>query len=487
MNKKLIIIGASILGVITIAVVSVIFVFKPSSIDEANIPKFVKNDFVDLEKISSISKFRSGAGHDFSNNGETCRSMKHYFAPEFTEEAQDYMNENEGRPLPPDGETDIDIFSPVDGVITAIDADDKEMSYGKQIYIKSSEYPKYTFRLFHIHADSLKKGDKVESGEKIGIISSGQMTDIAINYGSMRKGQFLSYFDVMTDELFENYVERGATDRSDFIISKEERDANPLECNGEWFKEQYDSEEDNDHWFYFDNHLTSEEELGTPTSLAESTPSTQKEMVQNGNNGGNDSEQNCSNNASPVFTSHITDTSKLANVIPPGTTQAGHYKTHSYLGVTETVPIYVPFDSTLYDGAHYTEQSTNQYVLYFRVSCEVTLKYDHIHTPVASITANFGAPKLDDTRDQGLLVGEVNFEAGELIGHTSGTTGPNRWDFGVYNTTKPNHLFGTPGYEMGERDVYADCPYDYFQAALRNVYRSLYMNDGKPIPTTFCQ
>ena len=48
---------------------------------EDSIPKFVDCDYLDLDKINKISKFRSGMGHDYSDDFESCRSMKHYFNP----------------------------------------------------------------------------------------------------------------------------------------------------------------------------------------------------------------------------------------------------------------------------------------------------------------------------------------------------------------------------------------------------------------------
>ena len=35
----------------------------------------------ELDKIDKISKFRSGIGHDYWDDFENCRSMKHYFFP----------------------------------------------------------------------------------------------------------------------------------------------------------------------------------------------------------------------------------------------------------------------------------------------------------------------------------------------------------------------------------------------------------------------
>jgi hypothetical protein len=44
-----------------------------------NLPYFITAPHVDLADIAFVSKFRSTAGHDFSDSFEICRSMKHYF------------------------------------------------------------------------------------------------------------------------------------------------------------------------------------------------------------------------------------------------------------------------------------------------------------------------------------------------------------------------------------------------------------------------
>src|SRR5271157_4106095 len=53
-------------------------VFDPNAHD---LPTLVEADYIELPKIASISKFRSAAGHDYSDAFESCRSMKHYFRP----------------------------------------------------------------------------------------------------------------------------------------------------------------------------------------------------------------------------------------------------------------------------------------------------------------------------------------------------------------------------------------------------------------------
>lgn len=241
-------------AVLVIAVVVVLVAFKlisgrrPSN-NSTQISQFIQADFIDLSKIYSISKFRSGSGHDFSGSGETCRSMKHYFVPQMSDEGQRLRDQNNGLPPQPDGKTDIDIFSPVDGKITNIQKE--QMPIGEQIYITPDNASNFTVRLFHIYkSDGMKKGVKVKAGQKIGVISQYSTTDIAVQSGGYSSGKYVSYFDVMPDSIFAKYQDRGVKNRSDLIISKEVRDAKPLECNGESFAVNYDSDAGFGNYFY---------------------------------------------------------------------------------------------------------------------------------------------------------------------------------------------------------------------------------------------
>ena len=186
-------------------------------IDKNGIPKFVDTEYIELGKIYRISKFRSSVGHDYSDAFEECRSMKHYFEPK----------------------SDVDwstikIYSPVTGKITRVD---QEWA-GTKLEIVSEERPAFRFSVFHIiTAKEYKVDDSVISGEQLGTHAGNQtMSDIAVLVNDpTRQGRMISYFDVMTDALFDAYVDRGAATREDFIISKTLRDANPLTCNGDVF------------------------------------------------------------------------------------------------------------------------------------------------------------------------------------------------------------------------------------------------------------
>ncbi len=182
------------------------------------LPKFILKDYIELDKIDSISRFRSGAGHDYSDSYEACRSMKHYYRPR--------MNIDW---------TTIKIFSPVNGVVV----DTLNEWTGTQILIRPFGMPAFWITIFHVNiTPALSPGDTVWSGQHIGYHSSNQTgSDIAIQMSDVNSTwRKVSYFDLMTDKLFACYMSRGVMTRDTLIISKTARDADPLlPCNGNQF------------------------------------------------------------------------------------------------------------------------------------------------------------------------------------------------------------------------------------------------------------
>ncbi|MBI4088240.1 hypothetical protein HY418_02545 [Candidatus Kaiserbacteria bacterium] len=201
----------------------------------------------------------------------------------------------------------------------------------------------------------------------------------------------------------------------------------------------------------------------------------------------------CVSNPNPVFTRHVTDLSKVERIKPPPNIAqpSGDLKTHSYLETGgKRVPVYAPVDMTLIGGAHY---EGGPYMFDFRVSCEVKLRFAHISEPINEIRALFPATPApaDDSRNQ-QIPHELSFKAGELIAYTVGTSpGAGNWDFGVYNSTKPNKYASDPKY--GQSDIWstAVCPYEYFSDELKAIYRakldfSGYGQGLKPDGESFC-
>ena len=142
--------------------------------------------------------------------------MKHYFQPD---ESVDWSA--------------VLIYSPVNGTVSRID---QEWA-GTQVRIRSDEYPDIFFTLFHVSLDNpLNIEDHVIAGQQLGNhIGEQTMSDIAVGMNTQDGWKLISYFEIMTDSLFQNYQLRGLNSRDDFIIPREARDADPLTCEGEEF------------------------------------------------------------------------------------------------------------------------------------------------------------------------------------------------------------------------------------------------------------
>lgn len=192
-------------------------------VDANGIPQFVGADYIELDNINKISKFRSSAGHDYSDDFELCRSMKHYYWPK---------GGSPGGTHEPSWTT-IKIFSPINGTFSKI----YQEWAGEKIEIKSDEYPAFYFTIFHVDLNpAFDDGDRVYSGQQIGTHASDEtMSDVAVGVNTPNVWKLISYFDVMTDSLFQVYQARGLNSRNDVIISKEARDDDPLTCEGETF------------------------------------------------------------------------------------------------------------------------------------------------------------------------------------------------------------------------------------------------------------
>jgi hypothetical protein len=238
-------------AIIVAAVVGAWFIWRPQlsfGIDPQNAPAFVTANPVDISQYGGVSKFRSAVGHDFSGGGESCRSMKHYYLPKVNEGRTD---DPASIPKTIDPATNLPAFSPVTGEVTAIVAEQHPL--GKQIYLRPTGQESYTVRLFHVYPlDTVTVGAKVTAGERIGSLLPWQQTDISVSVMTLTGSQFISVFDVMDDTTLATYKDRGAEGTTDFIISRETRDANPLTCDGEAFADK--DTFTGDHWFFFNDY-----------------------------------------------------------------------------------------------------------------------------------------------------------------------------------------------------------------------------------------
>ncbi|MCL4398096.1 hypothetical protein M1403_03690 [Patescibacteria group bacterium] len=232
-HRTLKIIGLTFPVLVMVGIIGFL-VFAPSvllTFNPADVPLITANP-VQLDQIFAVSLFRSGIGHDYSFSswdGETCRSMKHYF-----NWGRNDINGQAIRSLPTANHPNIQVYAPFDGRITGNYQD--SMSLGTQVHIAAAKNPAYFVRLFHIDLlPTLHVGSRVKSGQLVGNIGPKDGMDVSYEAQLFPgKEVFLSIFDYMTPQAFAPYAAKGFKP-GDFILTRAQADAKNYQCNGETF------------------------------------------------------------------------------------------------------------------------------------------------------------------------------------------------------------------------------------------------------------
>ena len=218
-------------------------------------PELIESHVTNISMLEELSKFRSGAGHDFSydasfayggeyfgatDSTEPDSSMKHYFAP-YSIHLGDSAT--------------VPIYAPFDGVITRVTEevnDDDSSIVNKRVELTSVVNPNYMAVLFHLNVDddypqilndwpaavwpshqpddASYVTDTLSAGDLIGYadMRTSHDFDIAILYSvSSTEKYWASYFDLMPETLFSTYSARDAN-RADLSISTASRTSTPV-------------------------------------------------------------------------------------------------------------------------------------------------------------------------------------------------------------------------------------------------------------------
>lgn len=223
----------------------------PAASAQADHPELVDSAVTDISLIEEISKFRSGAGHDFSydptfpfgssDSTEPPSSMKHYFAP------YSFYNGDQHS---------VPVYAPFAGEITRVTDESGSAGINKRVEIQSDTHPEYTLIVFHIKLgtrypqilddwpiefwpshqpdDSTYETRAVAAGDLLGYadMRDSHDFDIAVLFTDTDGERYwISYFDLMPDSLFSSYSSRGIA-RSDLSISKADRLLTPVDWWG---------------------------------------------------------------------------------------------------------------------------------------------------------------------------------------------------------------------------------------------------------------
>lgn len=204
------------------------------------LPHFITHDFVDPSYLVAISKYRSNAGHSFSDNYEGVdRSLKNYFEPRSA-----YRGTRQSLP----------VFAPAAGTLASVTPESQVLGNGEhrgnQLSLTPDGFPAFEIRLFHVNlAAGLHAGSHVNAGDPLGYADLRESVDCDWAVGAawnatppfVDPGQalkapgyrLLSPFDCMDDANFANYAAYGLTDRSSLVVSLEERAAHPGLSSGQ--------------------------------------------------------------------------------------------------------------------------------------------------------------------------------------------------------------------------------------------------------------
>ena len=185
-------------------------------VDARGVPRLATVDYIELGKVRRISLFRSSVGHDAPDSFERCRSMKHYFMPASAATA-----------------STIQIRAPFSGSVRRV----FEESLGTQVQIVSKTTPAFAVILFHVSlARPLTVGQDLAAGDVLGThIGNQTFSDVAVEVAAPQGRRLVSYFELVSDDVWAGYAARGAASRQTFILTRAQRDADPLMCNGEQF------------------------------------------------------------------------------------------------------------------------------------------------------------------------------------------------------------------------------------------------------------
>lgn len=215
----------SICAIIIVVIVLFLLSKQFTNVSENNLPKFIKANVVDAALVTSVSKFRSGAGHSNPGWPETCRSMKHYIT---VFDPSKKVMQNFDRNSAPPSDYAVDIYSPVDGRLSKSGTGEGD----DQLNIGVDNERGFSIRLEHVHLNPgmSSVNTKVRAGQKIATVWNNQNFDLSVYYHYYKGDELFSYFEVLPDNLFAAWQTQGATNPNEFIFTKEYRDAHPLTC-----------------------------------------------------------------------------------------------------------------------------------------------------------------------------------------------------------------------------------------------------------------
>lgn len=191
---------------------------------------------------------------------------------------------------------------------------------------------------------------------------------------------------------------------------------------------------------------------------------------------------------SVVFTHAIIDPSTLSFITPLGELNGGYEEAQTIAGVmlnfkqeavtsNKEIEVKAPTDMTLesYSWHNVPYAPGSNWALIFRLSNDLTIKFDHISRASDTIKTVTEASSKDSSAEispkQRLTV-----KAGEVIGYTFGTVPAHNWNIYLFDSRHKNSFINQKRYEgsgTGKKLINAKCVFDFYANDLKNSYLSL--------------
>ena len=182
----------------------------------------------------------------------------------------------------------------------------------------------------------------------------------------------------------------------------------------------------------------------------------------------------------PKFTHHFTDSDQITSIIPPVFQNRHGTMPTMLININGKVPLYMPTDGKVTEGSYYLEEGTEFYMWDVDVGCGVTIVFDHITEPIDEIKRLFPESPNNHSRTEPFEK-DLQMQAGELVGHTTGSTNAHNWNFAVYSNSEKNYLWETGEFIDKPKYYTQVCPFDYYEASVAKVYEKLFVSSFNDI------
>ncbi len=208
--------------------------------------------------------------------------------------------------------------------------------------------------------------------------------------------------------------------------------------------------------------------------------------------GKNTTQTKSQKNERVVFTNQMFDPALVSHITPLGELNGGYEEATAITGVMinnkmdavaggKMIDVFAPMAMTLETYSyHYDpmDEKNIDWTLIFRLNKNTTIKFDHITQAVDKIVAATTSTPSNNSREEHPKQ-PVDFEAGEKIAQTRGTSLAKNWNIYMYDGSQTNTFINKTRYAQefeysaGYKFTHGVCPFEYYSQDTKAAYLAL--------------